>query len=254
MSVLNFDVFKQFPNLVAAVAKADYGNMSARYGLWHKVRQNRRRFFSDIGVPEEKVVVSSLVHGHKIIEVTDADRGKGIGEPETTLEGDILITDEPDTYLFFVVADCLALFYFEPFKQICALAHAGWRGVDQKVPELTVEYMVRRWGCDRSKIFVAMSPALQCESSRNEDIEQKDKPGWQAYIKTDTKLGRKVYCVDWTRFAYDQIINSGVKPDNIERSMIDTKTSSDYFSHSRAVESGEPEGRFGCLIGRSLTP
>lgn len=138
-----------------------------------------------------------------------------------------------------VVADCLALFFYEPVKQVCALAHAGWKGVDQKVPALTVEYLIKNCHCAPNQIQVGMSPAIQAQSLRfpSSEVIQKQRPNWKPYLEDD---GR--FCsIDFTGFAYQQLLGAGIKPENIDRSTIDTRTSPDFYSHRRSQEENSPK-------------
>jgi len=245
MPIFHFEQLGALPELVHGVATAKYGNMSFLHGEADEVRQNRAKFFQDLKVEPQKVVVASLVHGDKIVQVDESSRGAGIDDPKTSLEGDTLVTDKPDTYLFMVVADCLALFYYDQVKKVVALAHAGWRGVDQRVPEKTVKYLVEQYGSQPSDILVGMPPTLQKESACFQQLHQNDSLDWSGYI---TRVGDK-YCIDSPQFAFDQLCSAGIPEDNIERSIIDTRTNPEYFSHRRSVEENLPEQRFGCLIG-----
>ncbi len=236
-----FTNLSQFNGIVHGYSTTEFGNMSFRYSDKDTVIGNRHQFFESLNVNESQIAVTSLVHGNQIIDVTKRDWGRGIEEAETSLEGDVLVTSEPDTNLFMVVADCLALFFYEPDKHVCALAHAGWRGVDLEVPRLTVEYLVKQKGCDPKKLVVGMPPALQKESSIYQEFEKNADPRWQKYINVDQ--------VDWTGYAYDQLLKAGVLEKNIERSTVDTRLDKNYFSHRRSVEENDKEARFGCLIG-----
>lgn len=249
--IYQFTNLSQQLNLVHGVATAQLGNMSFKFGPAGQVKDHRNRFFAKLGVPADNVVVTQLVHEQAILEVTERDRGKGAVDTANLLTGDILVTSKPDTYLFFVVADCLALFLFDPVKQVCALAHAGWRGVELQVPGLVVNYLVARYGSNPKDLLIGLSPALQRTSAcfTNNHPEYANRvahhPTWQRYA---TKIGEKT-CVDITQYAYDQLIQAGVPTSNIERSTIDTRRDPNFFSHRRSQEDGQPEQRFGCLIG-----
>lgn len=248
--VTKFKKLSQFPGLLHGIATTEFGNMSFRWDESSQVRSNRATFFDQLDVPEKNVVVASLLHGHTIHAVGEAEHGRGVNSAEDSLEGDILVTNTADTYLFLVVADCLAIFFYDPKHKVVALAHAGWRGVDQEVPRLTVDHLVKKYGSDPAKIVVGLSPALQVRSSifnNPDDLDVSDRDKWQPYIsEIDGHL-----CVDWIRFAFDQLIGTGVLKTNIENSGIDTLTNEDYFSHRRSAQQKQPEGRFGCLIGLS---
>jgi copper oxidase (laccase) domain-containing protein len=156
-----------------------------------------------------------------------------------------MVANRADTYLFMVVADCLALFYYDQVKKVVALAHAGWRGVDAQVPFKTAFHLMKEYGCKADNILVGMSPAVQKESACYPDLGQESKPEWSKYI---TKIDDKV-CADTNSYAYDQLLSIGIPKENIDRSTIDTRTNTDFFSHLRSKDTGEPEKRFGCVIG-----
>jgi len=249
MGLFQFEKMKAHPGLIHGVSTAEYGNMSYLYGEQAAVQANRRQFFEDLGIPESSVAIVSLVHGHRLIDVTEKDRGRGVSSPDDLLEGDILATNKPETYLFFVVADCLGIFYFDPVNQVCALAHAGWKGVSKRVPRLTVDHLVKHYRSRPEDLLVGMSPAISADSAKFEAVEQAEQPEWKAYLEQKDGF----WHVDTTQYAYDQLIEVGVKPGNIERPTIDTRTSANFFSHRRSVEEGAPEARFGCLIGIKKT-
>ncbi len=249
MGFFSYQIFKQFPQIIHGIATADYGNMSFRYGLAEEVRANRQKFFDNLGISEEKVVVAQLEHGTTILDVTEANWGKGIANPEESLVCDALVTEETDVFLFFVVADCLALLFFDPVKQICALAHAGWKGVDQELPRLVVEHLKSRYGSNPADLRVSFSPSLKAKSACFPELEQRSNKarnsGWDKHITGEEGH----WCVDTTAFALDQLVGAGVKRENIETDPTDTRTSPDFFSHRRSVEESLPEARFGALIG-----
>jgi len=249
MAVYQFENLK-LPGLTHGLSTKDFGNLSFIWGEELEVKANRQRFFEALGVDQNQVVVASLEHKANILDVQPRDRGKGVTNREESVLFDILVTDKPDTYLFMVVADCLALFLFEPDKEVCALAHAGWRGVDQEVPRLTVEHMVKQYGCNPAKILVGMSPAIQAHSYQLAEAAQADEQKyqkWQPYLSKDSGF----YHIDSVGFAYQQFLLAGITKENIENSQIDTYTDKRFFSSRRQRHDQEREGRFGALIGFS---
>ncbi len=245
--LFQFSSFAQFPSVVHGVATADFGNMSFNWGEHDQVRTNRKSFFDALQVEEQSVVVASLVHGNGVIDVVASDRGRGVAVPKESLEADILVTAEPDTFLFMVMADCLALFLIEPEKRVSALVHAGWRGVDARAPQVAIRYLEERYGCQPAELWVGLGPAVQADSFcfPTQEIEQRHLPNWRPYLKTNGYLTK----IDFVGYARDQLIEGGIPAAQIENSGIDTRTDRRFFSHRRSVETQEPEARFGCLIG-----
>lgn len=241
-NVFQFGHFQQFPELVHGVSTVEFGNMSFNWGEDADVKQNRNQFFTTLNVAPEQVVVASLLHGATVVNIEPEDRGKGIVNREDSVRGDSLVTSKPDTFLFLVVADCLALFCYEPVKKVCALAHAGWRGLEAEVPKNTLTHMVKEYGCDAQEIWCGFSPMQR--RSRNPQV-LKSKDFWLPY---QVKTNDDAY-VDLVKAALDQVQGAGVLLEHIEDPGIDTVTDRQFFSHRRSEEAHEPEGRFGCLIG-----
>lgn len=219
--------------------------MSFLYGEANEVIANRNRFFVSLDINPEKVAVAQLFHEADVLEVTEKDRGKGVEETKSLLSGDILITNKPDVFLFFVVADCLALFLYDPVTRSCALAHAGWKGVHREVPRVAVEALREHYGAKPENIIIGMSPSIKKESAKFKELSQTKFPQWQPYIYKEGDY----YHVDVSRFAYDQLLSTGIYEEHIEESPIDTRTSKEFFSHRRSAEENIPEARFGCVIG-----
>lgn len=253
MGLLRFKQFSKLPSIVHGISTAEYGNLSYKWAEANKqtikdVRNNRQDFFKDLGINERHVVSTQVVGGKKFYDLDATDRGRGLDNPSEGIAGDGFFTTSPDTYLFVIVGDCLALFLFEPDKRVCGLVHCGWRGVDKEVPKLAVEYMVKKFDCDPAKIIVGLSPALQKESSLFEDfheISPERLKAWKPYIK---KIGQQ-YQADWVKFALDQLKSMGISPKNVENCAIDTRKDRRFYSHRRSEQEHLPEGRFGCLIG-----
>lgn len=245
MEALRFHNLSRFPELLHGVATAQFGNMSFLYGEHNQVVTNRGKFLTSLKINPENTAVAQLFHEADVLEVTEKDRGKGVEETKSLLSGDILITNKPDTFLFFVVADCLALFLYDPVTRCCALAHAGWKGVHREVPRVAVQALQDRYGAKPENIWVGMSPSLKKESAKFKDLNQLKYPQWQPYIY---KVG-DFYHVDISRFATDQLLSCGIYEEHIEESPIDTRVDPNYFSHRRSAEENIPEQRFGCVIG-----
>jgi len=248
MGFFSYQIFKEFPQIVHGVAGSKFGNMSFRYGIPEEVRTNRQKLFNTLNIPAEKVVVAQLEHGTTILDVTEVERGKGIINPEESLVCDALVTEKTDVFLFFVIADCLALLIFDPVKQVCALVHAGWKGVDQELPRLVIEHLTAHYGTNPADLRIGFSPSIKVNSACFPEVEQAKDPRWRPYIKPHKDL----WCVDTTAFALDQLLQAGVSRENIEIDPTDTRSSPDFFSHRRSVEENLPEARFGVLIGLHL--
>lgn len=125
------------------------------------VRENRRRFFTALGVPAmERFALlrqehTSLVH---VLE-RDAALPTDFTAPGK-LRGDAVMTDRPGTLLAIGTADCLPVLLFDPVRRVVAAFHAGWRGTLGRIVERGVGTMRRRYGSAPEDILAAIGPGI----------------------------------------------------------------------------------------------
>ena len=241
--VFQFEIFEKYPEIIQGLSKTEYGNMSFRFGEKDKVLESRKKYFADMNVPPEKITGISLVHETKIFDI-ETSEGNGL-EPMDK-DGDILFTNKPDTYLFFIIADCLGIFIFDPVKKIISLTHAGWKGVNLEAPKITIQHFKEKYGSDPKDLIVGFTPAIQKESMNFTHTRGLTNEKWAKYIKRN---GDETIRVDWIKFALDQIVEEGVLPENVEISQINTYIDENYFSHWKSVVENLPEQRMACLFG-----
>ena len=105
------------------------------------------------------VVQPHQVHGTVIKEVT---------EPMTTreqLEGvDALITDVPGVAISVRTADCIPVLLFDPVHKAIAAVHDGWRGTVQRLSQLVIAEMQRRYGTNPADVKAVIGPGIGPES------------------------------------------------------------------------------------------
>jgi YfiH family protein len=142
--IIRPSIFAQFPEIIAAqstriggVSPEPFGmNLSSHVGDEQaNVDENRKIFFSSIGVPiGTKHVYQSQIHSANINVVT--------GDEGIVKDSDALITQEPNVLLGVTVADCAPILLYDPKSKIIAAVHAGWRGTEQMVALATVRRMI----------------------------------------------------------------------------------------------------------------
>ena len=92
------------------------------------IRRNYEILADTLCLTADRLVVSDQTHTVNIREVTEADAGKGVTRPKDYRDVDGLVTKERRLALVTGHADCNAVFFFDPAKQVIGLAHSGWRG------------------------------------------------------------------------------------------------------------------------------
>ncbi len=114
--------------------------------LWTKYR-----------IMPEKVFILRQVHGNKVLAVFSGD----VPQQGDLPEADAVVTNVPGIFLSIRTADCLPVFLCDPQKKCIGLAHAGWKGTNQKIVVKTVEALERYYGSNPKDILVEFGPAIR---------------------------------------------------------------------------------------------
>ncbi len=198
------------------------------------VEENFKRICSVLDVSYNSLVLSGQTHTDNVISVTRADRGKGINRPSFK-DVDGLITDSPDVTLCTFYADCTPLFFLDPIKRVVALSHSGWKGTVKRIGAVTVDKMVREFGCKRENILAAIGPCAGpcCYEVSDEVAMQILRAGDNGDCIRYNNQTKKLHADLW-QTNYRILLNAGIPDENItvagECTVCDPI---DYFSHRR---------------------
>ena len=106
------------------------------------------------GIDGSRLLRARQVHGASVL----AHRaGQSIGEPT---DADILVTSDPEVVAAIQTADCVPVLIADTRTGAIAAAHAGWRGLAQRVPLATVGAMVNEFGTRETKLIAAIGPSI----------------------------------------------------------------------------------------------
>jgi len=152
-----------FSTRIGGVSSGDLGTMNLSYSRGDKkenVDENFRRIANVLGSDVKDFVLSQQTHTTNVRVVTNEDRGKEILRELGYSDVDGLVTNEPGIVLSTFYADCVPLFLLDPVKKAIGLSHSGWRGTVNKMGKVTVDTMVKEYGCDPKDILVAVGPSI----------------------------------------------------------------------------------------------
>jgi YfiH family protein len=259
LPLLSYQLFAAHPN-VGNVVSTRLGGVSAP--PYHElnlalstqddhdaVLENRRRLCAAVDVALDSLTIGQLVQGTHITIVSEGIRGCGSLDRATALPGtDGLITNVPNTPLAVLVADCTVVSYFDPMRQVIALAHAGWRGTPGGIVPKMVRTMQEQFGCRPEDILVGMSPNIGKDHFQVRDDVLK---AFQAFFGDQT--GRFFtlqedgsYLLDLNAALVQQLKDSGIQEEHVEVAGICTYEHTNLF-YSHRKENGRT-GRFAGLI------
>lgn len=213
------------------------------------VYENYRRIARAIGFPYESVVCSDQTHTTNVRRVGKEDRGNGLTRPRPYKDVDGLITNEPGVTLATFYADCVPLYLVDPVKKAIGLSHSGWRGTVGKIGKVTVEAMVREYGCDPENIVTAIGPSIcmDCyEVSR--DVAEEFQKAYRKELWSRLLLdkGNGKYQLNLWEACRENFLEAGVLPEHITMPQICTCCNPEFLFSHRA--SGGKRGNLAAFL------
>ena len=187
-------------------------------------------------------IVANQTHNDHI-KIIDKPVTRGWKSSSDAIEDcDALITNVPYVVLTILTADCVPILLYDPEQKVVAAVHAGWKGSKAQIVKKTVKKMIQIFGSNASDIKAGIAPSIGgCCYEVGEEVAEHffDLP--QAYKQSGEK-----YMLDLPTVNKQQLLDVGIKIDNIEMSHICTACEVEhYFSYRK--EHG-CSGRFMSMI------
>jgi polyphenol oxidase len=211
-------------------AKLD-GNMRIYRGSVHvdsnkneANKRNRKIFLKKNGLNDEDLVLAGLIHGNKIVTVSNEDKGKVISEC------DGFVTNIPGIILGVTAADCISAYFWNKQKTVIGIAHAGWRGVQSKIAEEMVKIFIDKYGCLAKDIEVEIGPhIMDCHFEVQDDVIK----NFLSYPDCLKIVENRKY-LNLGGIIKKQLLSVGVEVENIQSTQECTFCEEDkYFSYRR---------------------
>ena len=238
-------IFDKFPEIVAAQSTRENGVSPYPYGLnlsshvgdaIENVLENRKKFYSAIGVPDDaRFVYQNQVHSANI-HIVD-------GSVEIIPESDGLITPGSNTFLAVSIADCTPVIIYDPVTKIVAAVHAGWRGTEQLITFTTIKRLVKL-GAQPRNIYAFIGASA---SRENYEVGQEVATLFEKDYYDEMPNGKCM--LDIKTANRDQLLIAGVPLEQIEISP--RCTINDLRLHSYRRD-GKESGRMFAVIGRTV--
>jgi YfiH family protein len=180
------------------------------------VEGNRSLLARAFGITQEKLVTVKQVHGTDILVIDEPneDVSHFLG-----IEGDAIITNQPNIMIGVCVADCAPILLFDQEKQIIAAVHAGWQGTASKLVTKTVAGMKTLFECSPRKLQAVIGPCIgKC-------CYEVDTPVRQAFLQNgliwetcSEKNGEDTWHLDIAAANRELLLAAGVPASQIQMS------------------------------------
>ena len=152
-----------FSTRLGGVSKGIFSTMNmsfTRGDVEADVRENIRLFSEAAGFNGENIVMPHQCHTTNVRIVGKDDRGCGVTKPGCIDEIDGQITNDENTVLYCMGADCVPVFIVDVEKRVVAACHAGWKGTVNNIVNAAVEKMVSKFGCDPKNMKAVIGPSI----------------------------------------------------------------------------------------------
>ena len=117
------------------------------------IHENQKRAMEALGSSFEKLTLLKQIHSNIVHVVEDVVLPRN-------LEGDALVTRNPDMVIGILTADCVPVLFHDAEAQVIGAAHAGWKGALYGVVENTIAAM-EKLGAARGSIHTAIGACIR---------------------------------------------------------------------------------------------
>ena len=153
------------------------------------------------------------------------------------LEGDALITSQPNMPIGVLTADCAPILILDEKKEMIAAIHAGWKSAYKNIIKKVIKFMIKK-GCSPQNITAAIGPCISINNYEvREDFIKK-------FIKKDKKnivFFKKIK--DKNYFNLNKYIQFQLKSLNIKKIDVINKDTfnakNNFFSARRSISHNE---------------
>lgn len=204
--------------------------------LRDNVMENFRRMGKVINTPVEDMVYSKQTHTNNVLYVDDSNRGMGIVKDRNYDNIDGLVTGTKELTLVTSFADCIPVVMADEKSRCIASVHAGWRGTVSNIVKNAINMMTDKFGSNPCDIIAFIGPGIcggcyeVSQDTINEFRKNYSQSECELIIQPENKPGK--YLLNLSGADYINLINAGVRPENIYLSDVCTSDNSDIlFSH-----------------------
>ena len=174
------------------------------------VNKNHTLLADQLDYDKETVVHMKQVHSDIVHIVTSDDNFKN---PPTC---DALITDKVNTPLMVMVADCSPILFYDDTKKVIAVAHAGRQGAFKNIVKNVIESFKTTYGSSTEDILVTIGASIgECCYQVGPEIFEETK---ELSLEYSISKRENNYYLNVSDILKTQLLNSGVKKENIEMS------------------------------------
>lgn len=233
------ELFYTFTNRHGGVSLKPYDSLNLADYVGDDIKnviKNRLIISQKYSIDLKNLIYMNQIHSDNI-EIIENSM---INKIENT---DAILTKERGIFLMVLVADCVPILLFDPVRKAIGAVHAGRNPTFKKISQKAVLKMKESFKSDPKDILVCMGPSIRscCYEVSKSLADIAVKNFGKKYVLE--REGR--FYLDLQTLNKDELLEAGVREENIEISNRCTCCLRDYFSYRRE----RVTGRFAAIIG-----
>ena len=209
---------------------------------------NRSRFKAAVGAPDATLVTAKQIHSADVRSIANHEDAAQAPQP-----GDALTANLSNVLLGIQTADCMPIIIVDERTRAFAGIHAGWRGTWQEIVARTVARMQLEYDSCPEDLHAALGPAICAENFEvgPEVLGQfRSKFRYAHELISHEQPNGKGH-IDLNRCNAQQLLDAGVRPENIYDSTLCTVARNDlFFSYRKERGHEQYVGRLMCVVGQ----
>lgn len=204
--------------------------MSLSFGDTRDALANRKKFLSSLNIDYRDLITAKQVHGKNVEYMGQENKGNGALVYESSvMDTDGLITDQPNVPIAILTADCLSVFVYDPVRPAIAILHAGWRSTEKNIAQEGVRVMQSKFGSQPKDLLVGFGPSIRsCCFEVEKDFKSNFAFG---LLKRDGRVFMDIALINQR-----QLVDCGVRQENIFDPEVCTFSDNDYFSFRKEAQ------------------
>lgn len=206
------------------VSKSPYDSLNTSYNVGDRpedVRENLQIVKEMMGATHLRPM--NQVHGSNIFVM----RQGFSHEHQDLVEADAISSDIPYLALMVRQADCQGVILYDPVNSVVSIVHCGWRGNRSNILSSMVERMKSVFGSRESELIAGIGPSLGPCCAEFTTYRQIFPREFMPFMVRENYF-------DLWRISQWQLLQAGLKEENIAVARICTRCRTDLFYSYRA--------------------
>ncbi len=202
-----------------------FGNKSDSLSL---LRQAKRQIvLEDKIISFSQLVMAEQTHSEDIKTIEGCDLGAGfIKDKDEIPHVDGFITDKENVFIVIKSADCTPILVYAKNKPLVGGCHSGREGTRKGIIKNLIKQMLTDYNLSPSDLVVMIGPAI---NARNYQVSLEI---YNEFIAS-SKLDQDYRKIDMQKVIINDLIQMGIREENIISSQICTYENMDYNSYRR---------------------